>query len=77
MHKTWDRIGAMNAARERNHARSGGKTYRPAVARKVDYAPGSWDRLLTVTRATWDCHAGNAVEDYLRAAYPERYEAFL
>lgn len=37
---------------------------------------GSADRLIATVRAAWSCASGLAMEDYLRAVYPERYEGF-
>lgn len=71
---TWDRIGAMNAARARLPA-SGGKTYRRTVSRAPTPARDSWDWLYGSSRSQWDFFAGIAQEDYLRIAFPERYEA--
>lgn len=72
---TWDRIGAMNAARARLPA-SGGKTYKRAAPRRESPAMGTWEWLTGLTVARWESAAGIAQEDFLRAAFPERYEAW-
>jgi hypothetical protein len=71
----WDRIGAMNAARARLPA-SGGKTYKQTAPRRQSPAMGTWERLTGLTTARWESASGITQEDYLRAAFPERYEGF-
>lgn len=71
----YDRIAAMNRAKDRKPA-SGGATQKPRARHLVSPSRDSWDWLYGSARAKWDCFAGSAQEDYLRAAFPERYLGF-
>ena len=71
----WDAIAAMNAARARKPA-TGGKTYSRTAPRRDTPAMGTWERLAGLTMARWECAVGAAQEEFLRAVYPERYEAW-
>lgn len=60
----YDRIAAMNKARERKPA-SGGKIYKQvAPPRPVNPERSSWDYLKGITLARWDHASGTACEDY-------------
>lgn len=65
---TWDRIAAMNRARDRK-PQSGGKTYRRTVSRAPTPAMGTWERLTGLTTARWECATGDALAQY-------RFECF-
>ena len=43
------------------------------AARGGNVGPGTWDYVLADARAAWDCARADAIENYRRAAYPERY----
>lgn len=70
----YDRIAAMNRAKDSKPA-TGGKIYKRAAQRRETPVLGTWERLAGLTAARWECAAACAVEDFLRAAFPERYEA--
>lgn len=48
---------------------------RPSRKHNQELAP--WARLLIEVRSYWTMARDLAVEDYLRAVYPERYEVFV
>jgi hypothetical protein len=78
MHKRWNRIGAMNAARDRRAA-TGGKIYKQGRVRSHRPVPpkGSWERLVGAVQAGWQSDTANAINEYERAVWPERYEEFI
>lgn len=68
-----------NAKRRRDEGRgSTVKVYATSAAmyaaRGGNVGPGTWDHVLAEARARWECARGDAIEDYRRAVYPERYE---
>lgn len=70
-----------NAMRNRNRGLPTGKAAKGWVRTKPHHTPakGSWDRLLTETRARWHNAAGTALADYQWAVNPSRadIEEFL
>lgn len=60
---TWDRIGAMNAARARLPA-SGGKLYSRVHCCTPAPAMGTWERLTGITSARWECASGDAIAQF-------------
>lgn len=74
----WNPIDHMNAARA-NKPASGGKTYKRHVATQADLNAQYADeisRFCYSIKAAWRQDRKSILEDYLRAVYPERYEAF-
>lgn len=43
------------------------------AARGGNVGPGTWDHVLADARARWANARADAIEDYRRAVYPERY----
>jgi hypothetical protein len=77
MHKRWDRIGAMNAARDRRAA-TGGKTYKQGrISTRRMYRPqpkkGTWEYLMGRVEAGWRYESQEAIERYRRVAFPDQY----
>lgn len=60
---TWDRIAAMNHARDRKPA-TGGKLYRQMARKAPTPALGSWEHLAGITSARWECATGDALAQY-------------
>lgn len=69
----WDRIGAMNRARDRKPA-SGGKLYRRATTRTPTPAMGTWERLTGITLARWECASGDAIAQFHFACYGDSWK---
>lgn len=46
------------------------------AARGGNVGPGTWEHCLAEARARWSSANGDALEDYRRAVFPERYEEF-
>lgn len=59
----YDRIGAMNRARERK-PQTGGKLYRQTASRAPVPEKGSWERLTQATQARWEGVWGDALAQY-------------
>lgn len=80
MHSTMIRIDHMNRCKDL--VREGRRTApgRKDRTRKAgDFAVierGSFAELLARTRAHWDCARGGAIDDFLRAVFPDRLEGF-
>ena len=60
---TWDRIGAMNAARNRKPA-SGGRNYKRATVHRETPALGTWEQLTGITLARWECASVDAIAQF-------------
>lgn len=71
-------IGKQNAINRRNRGH-GTRPHPSWMAKRSDYATAdhnTFGSLVTRTHLAWDIAADCAVEDYLRVAFPERYEGF-
>lgn len=69
----WDRIGAMNRARDRKPA-SGGRVYKQTVSRAPIPEKGSWERLTGITLARWECASGDAIAQFQFACYGDSWK---
>lgn len=68
------------AASRRNRGLTTGKAAKGHTRARSSYAPlerGSFAELVVRTLAHWDCARGNAIDDYLRDVFPDRYEEFV
>lgn len=68
-----------NAKRRRDSGRgSVAKVYATSAAmyaaRGGNVGPGTWEHCLVEARSRWELARGDAIEDYRRAAFPERYD---
>lgn len=70
---TWDRIAAMNRARERKPA-TGGKTYHRTITHRPIPADGTWERLTGLTTARWECATGDALAQYRFDVFGQSWE---
>lgn len=75
-----DNAAQLRANAKRRRDTSGGSTVRVFATSAAMYAarggnvgPGTWDHCLAEARARWECARSDAIEDYRRAVYPERY----
>lgn len=81
MARIWDFTGYMaghqaNAQAARNKGYHTGKSAKGWQFKRRDPEAGSFARLAEECRISMRLTAANAIEDYLRAVYPERYEEF-
>lgn len=72
---------AMDNAKEinmtrRNRGLGAGKAAKGWTRGTVAPVPekGTYDRLRASVGYAWACHSSLAIEDYMRAVYPERYD---
>jgi hypothetical protein len=69
----WDRIAAMNRARDRKPA-SGGKNYKRLAVRRETPAMGTWDRLTGITMARWECAREDAIAQFQFECHGDDWE---
>lgn len=69
----WNAVDHMNKARN-GRAASGGATQKARALKRPDPAAGSWAMLLGTTRASWDCWAGDAIENYRFEVFGHEWE---
>lgn len=79
--RIWDFTGFMDGHKaqaqiNRNRGLHVGKSAKGWQFKRADPEKGSWARLSEECRICVRLTNANALEDYLRAVYPERYEEF-
>lgn len=70
---TYDRIAAMNRAKDRKPA-TGGKTYRQMARKAPTPVMGTWERLAGITTARWECATGDALAQYQFDVHGDKWE---